>query len=82
MKRDFALRIDSHLAGVRSRLGTLVEYMRHHIASGDLTDEEFSKYCHFIGESMYDTIKFSNDLYEIFPDIMPDELKGEQPKSR
>jgi hypothetical protein len=82
MKRDFALRIDSLLGGVRSSLDAIVEYMRHHIPSGDLSDEEFKKYVHFIGKSMYGTIEFSNELYRLFPDIMPDELKSEPPKSK
>jgi hypothetical protein len=81
MKRDFALRIDSLLGGVRSSLGDIAEYMRHHIPNGDISDEEFKKYVHFIGKSMYGTIEFSNDLYRLFPDITPDELKGEPPKS-
>ena len=82
MKRDFALRIDSLLVGVRSSLNVLVEYMRDHIPNGDVSDEEFKKYVHFIGKSMYGTIEFSNDLYRRFPDITPDELKGEPPKSK
>jgi hypothetical protein len=81
MKRDFALRIDSLLGGVRSSLDAVVEYMRHHIQNGDISDEEFKKYVHFIGKSLVGTIEFSNDLYRLFPDITPDELKGEPPKS-
>jgi len=80
MKRDFALRIDSLLGGVRSSLDAIVEYMRHHIPSGDLSDEEFRKYVHFIGKSLHGTVEFSNELYRAFPDITPDELKGEPPK--
>ena len=82
MKRDFALRIDSLLGGVRSSLDAIVEYMRHHIANGDLSDEEFKKYVHFVGKSMVGTIEFSNELYRLFPDITPDELKREPPKSK
>jgi hypothetical protein len=52
MKRDFALRVDSLLVGVRSSLQVLVEYMRDHIPNGDVSDEEFKKYVHFIGKSM------------------------------
>jgi hypothetical protein len=81
MKRDFALRIDSLLGGVRSSLDAVVEYMRHHISSGDISDEEFKKYVNFIGKSMHGTIEPSNDLYRLFPDIMPDEFKSEPPKS-
>lgn len=81
MKRDFALRIDSLLAGVRSSLDSIVEVMRHHIPEGDLSDDEFKKYVQFIGKSMGPTVEMSNDLYRLFPDIIPKELKGEPPKS-
>ena len=76
MKRDFALRIDSLLGGVRSSLDAIVEYMRHHIPPGDLSDEEFKKYLDYIGESLIGTIHFSEELYRQFPDIIPNELKG------
>ena len=56
--------------------------MRHHIPSGDLSDEEFKKYLNFIAKSLVGTIDFSNELYRMFPDITPDELKGESPKSK
>ena len=56
--------------------------MRHHIPSGDLSDEEFKKCVHFVGKSMHGTIEFSNELYRLFPDITPDELKGDPPKSK
>ena len=78
MKRDFALRIDCCLTGIRSSLGVLVEYMRDHKLRGDLTDEEFKKYVQFIGKTMVETIKMSNDLYDLFPDITPDELIPEK----
>jgi hypothetical protein len=81
MKRDFALRIDSLLGGVRSSLDAIVEYMRHHIPRGDLSDEEFKKYLNFIAKSLNGTIEFSNELYRLFPDIIPEELKSEPPKS-
>jgi hypothetical protein len=81
MKRDFALRIDSLLGGVRSSLDAIVEYMRHHISSGDLSDEEFKRYVHFVGKSLAGTIEFSNELYRMFPDITPDELKSKPSKS-
>jgi hypothetical protein len=78
MKRDFALRIDCSLIGIRSSLVVLVEYMRDHKLRGDLTDEEFKKYVQFIGKTMGETIKMSNDLYAQFPDITPDELTPEK----
>jgi hypothetical protein len=74
MKRDFALRIDCCLTGIRSSLTVLVEYMRDHKLRGDLTDEEFKKYVPSIGRCMGETIKISNELYAQFPDITPDEL--------
>jgi hypothetical protein len=81
MKRDFALRIDSLLSGVRSSLDAIAEYMRHHVEKGDLSNEEFRRFVQFIGKSMGETIQFSNELYDLFPDIMPEELKSEPPKS-
>ncbi len=52
MKRDFALRIDSLLAGVRASLDSISDLMRHHIAQGNISEEEFKKYVQFIGGSM------------------------------
>jgi hypothetical protein len=78
VKRDFALRIDCHLTGVRSALNVLVEHMHDHKLRGDLSDEEFKKYVQFIGRSMGETIKISDDLYRQFPDIVPDELIPEK----
>jgi len=77
MKRDFALRIDCLLGGVRSSLDAIVEHMRHHIPSGDLSDEEFKQYVQFIGKSMGETVKLSRRLHKQFPDIIPDELKSD-----
>jgi hypothetical protein len=77
MKRDFALRIDSLLTGVRSSLGSITECMRQHIECGDLSEDEFKKYVEHIGKSMAETIKISNALYAKFPDIVPDELKSD-----
>ena len=51
--------------------------MRHHIPSGDLSDEEFKQYVQFIGKSMGETVKLSSRLHEQFPDIIPDELKSD-----
>ena len=45
------------------------------------TGEEFEKYVYFIAKSLNGTIDFSNELYRLFPDITPDELKSEPPKS-
>ena len=82
MKRDFALRIDSLLGGVRSSLDAVVEYTRHHVQSDDLSDEEFQKVLPFRRKELDRTIEFSNDLYREHPDITPDELKSDPPKSK
>ena len=81
MKRDFALRIDSLLSGVRANLDSIANYMRNHISSSDLTEEEFKRCVQLIGRSMGETIKLSRVLYAEFPDIEPDELKSNEPKS-
>jgi hypothetical protein len=75
MKRDFALRVDSLLTGVRASLDSIVELMRHHVSRGTLSEEEFTRYVQFIGNSMGGTVEFSRDLYRLFPDIEPEELK-------
>jgi hypothetical protein len=72
MKRDVALRIDSLLIGIRNSLGYVATYMETNVSA-----EEFKKYVPFIGESMGGTVKLSGRLYEEFPDIVPDELKGD-----
>jgi len=77
VKRDFALRVDSLLAGVRASLDSISELMRHHIPRGNISEEEFKKYVQFIGGSMSETVKLSRDLYRLFPDIEPEELKTE-----
>ena len=81
MKRNFALRIDSLLGGVRSSLDAIVEYLRHHVPLGDLSEEEFRKYCQLIGKSMYGTIEFSKELYGQYPNITSGDLKSEPSKS-
>ena len=43
----------------------------------NVSAEEFKKYVAFIGESMGGTVKLSTRLYEEFPDIVPNELKGD-----
>ena len=47
--------------------------MRDHKLRGDLSDEEFKKYVQFIGRSMGETCKMSDDLSRQFPDIVPDD---------
>jgi len=81
MKRDFALRIDSLLSGVRASLDSIADYTKNHISSGDLTEEEYKRYVQLIGKSMGETIKMSRALYAELPDIEPDELKSDEPKS-
>ena len=81
MNRDFALRIDSLLSGVRGSLDSIANYMKNHISSGDLTEEEFKRGVELIAKSMAETIGLSRSLYVEFPDIEPDELKSCKPKS-
>ena len=76
MKRDFALRVDSLLEGVRVSLTFVIEHMKGHISRGDLTEEEWHRYSSFLVRSMTETMKMSNDLHAAFPDIIPDEVKG------
>ena len=81
MKRDFALRIDTLLSGVRASLESVIYYTKNHISRGDLTEEEWKRLTSLIAKSMGETFKLSNELYAEFPDIMPDELKsGRKPK--
>jgi len=81
MKRDFALRIDTLLSGVRASLESVIYYTKNHISRGDLTEEEWKRFTSMIAKSMAETIKASNELYAAFPDIRPDELKsGRKPK--
>jgi hypothetical protein len=77
MKRDFALRIDCLLTGVRASLDSLASYMKNSVDKGTISEEEFKKLVKFIGTSMGETIKMSNELYHLFPDIIPDELKSD-----
>ena len=75
MKRDFALRIDSLLTGVRASLDSIASYMKNNVAKGAISEDEFKKFAQLIGRSMAETIKISNELHRLFPDITPDELK-------
>ena len=77
MKRDFALRIDTLLSGVRASLESVIYYTKNHISRGDLTEEEWKRLTSLIAKSMGETFKLSNELYAEFPDIMPDELKSD-----
>ncbi len=76
MKRDFALRVDSLLSGVRASLDSIASYMKNNIESGSISEDEFKEFVGLIGSSMGETIKISNKLYALFPDVMPDELKS------
>jgi hypothetical protein len=59
----------------------IADYMKSHILYGDLSDDEFKHYLSFIGKCMGETVRMSNALYAIFPDIQPVEVKSEPPKS-
>ena len=78
MKRDFALRIDCLLTGVRSSLDSIASFMKNNVPKDNLTDEEFKRYARGIGKCIAETIAMSNDLYALFPDIVPDELKSKE----
>lgn len=82
MKRDFALRIDSLLIGVRATLDSIAHYMDSNISRDNLTEEEYLQYVRFIGTSMGETVKLSRLLHEAFPDIIPDEVKGDPPPKK
>ena len=78
MKRDFALRVDCLLMGVRASLDSIADYMNNNVPRGNLTDEEFQRYAVAVGRCMAETIKISNELHSLFPDIVPDDLKSER----
>ena len=79
MNRDFALRIDSLLFGVRASLENIVTHMNNNIARGNISQEEFKIYLSYVTRSMTETIKMSNELHAAFPDIIPEEVKGGRP---
>ncbi len=81
MERDYALRIDSLLTSVRASLDSIASYMRNSIGRGAISDDEFKRLVQYIGRSMGETVKMSNELYRIFPDIVPEELKNPPKKS-
>ena len=66
------------LTGVRASLDSIASYMKNNVPRGNLTDEEFHSYAVAIGRCMAETIKISNDLHGLFPDIVPDELKSKR----
>ena len=70
MTRDIALRIDAMLIGVRASLDSVAIYLEN-----NLSREDYLKFTEFIGRSMGETVKISNRLYDIFPDIVPAELQ-------
>jgi hypothetical protein len=43
MKRDFALRIDTLLSGVRASLESVIYYTKNHLSRGDLTERRVEK---------------------------------------
>ncbi len=71
MKRDVALRIDAMLIGVRGNLDMILRYMKN-----NLSDQEYHESKLNIAKSMAETIFISNRLHELFPDIVPDELRS------
>lgn len=79
MKRDFALRIDSLLFGIRSGLENIITHMKNNIERGNISQEEFKTYLSYLGKAMTETIEMSNELHAVFPDIIPDEVRGTRP---
>lgn len=82
MKRDFALRIDSLLNGVRGSLDSISSYMKNNIRYGNISEDEGKRYILVIGQTMAKTIEISEDLYRAFPDTLPDELKSRPSRKR
>jgi hypothetical protein len=81
MTRDFAIRIDSLLAGVRGSLDSINSYMKNNIARNNISQEEYEEFVALIGRAMTETIKISWSLCDRFPDIVPDELKSDPRKA-
>lgn len=81
MERDYALRIDSLLTSVRASLDSIASYMRNSVGKGAISEEDFKRLVQYIGRSMGETVKMSNELYRLFPDIIPEELKNPPEKS-
>jgi membrane-bound lytic murein transglycosylase len=51
--------------------------MKHHIPRGNVTRAEYRRFVSHTADGMSATIKFSNELYGLFPDIIPVELKSD-----
>jgi hypothetical protein len=77
MEKNVAVRIDGMLCAIRANLDFVAGYMKR-----NLSDEEYKKYIHSIGRSMGATIEISNDLHQMFPDIVPKELCSEPAKDQ
>ena len=71
MKRDFALRVDCSLTGVRSSLDSIASYMKSNVPRGNLTDEEFQRYAVAIGQFMSETIKIQMSYTDCFQISFP-----------
>jgi hypothetical protein len=69
LKRDVALRMDGVVSGARSQLNWLA-----HIAKENLTDDEYRLIVTQVGSAMGALYEVSKNLYEKFPDIVPDEM--------
>jgi hypothetical protein len=74
MDRDVATRIDGMLMATRGCLNQIAHYMRE-----NLSDEEYSRLIHSIGESMAALVDISTRLHEEHPDIAPRELRPDSP---
>jgi hypothetical protein len=74
MERDVALRIDGFIWAVRDSLASITAYMKR-----NLSKKEYDKYISLIGTCLAKTVQISNGLYEIFPDIVPEEFRDDSP---
>jgi hypothetical protein len=76
MERDVAIRIDGMLSGVRGNLDGIAYYMKN-----NLPEEEYSKQVVAIGRSMSALFDLAMSLYSSFPDIVPKELRPQEPEA-
>lgn len=70
MDRDVAIRLDGMLFGVCGNLDGIAHYMKN-----NLSPEEFGALVGHIGASMAELGDISKELYRLFSDITPKELK-------
>jgi hypothetical protein len=74
MERDVAIRIDAFLQSIRDSFASVAGYMKR-----NLTEREYAKYVQRIASGMTETVKLSNELHRVFPDIVPAEVRDGSP---